>query len=129
MPRRKPKVFAEDDHLLERLIDEEYTRHPFLRQPKNGGVPGPLWPHRQQQKGAAPDAHDGTVWHGSGTQHQPGAFLTQGVSVPAARYGHRQAQSSLEYEHHVHPAGTRVRLPGDDHRLVFPARAELADQL
>jgi putative transposase len=27
--RRKPKVFAEDDHLLERLIDEEYTRHPF----------------------------------------------------------------------------------------------------
>lgn len=27
--RRKPKVFVEDDHLLKRLIDEEYTRHPF----------------------------------------------------------------------------------------------------
>ena len=34
--RRKPKVFAEDDHLLERLIDEEYTRHPFYGSRKMG---------------------------------------------------------------------------------------------
>jgi len=26
---RKPKVFVEDDHLRKRLIDEQYTCHPF----------------------------------------------------------------------------------------------------
>jgi len=30
---------------------------PFLQQPKNGDVPGPLRTLRQPQKGAAPDAH------------------------------------------------------------------------
>jgi hypothetical protein len=35
----------------------------------------------------------------------------------------------LEYGHHGHPAGTRVRLPVGDHRLVFPVRAELAAEL
>lgn len=34
----------------------------------------------------------------------------------------------LKYGHYAHPAGTRARLPGGDHRPVFPARAELADQ-
>ena len=28
--RSKPKVFVEDDHLLKRLIDKEYTRYPFF---------------------------------------------------------------------------------------------------
>jgi putative transposase len=27
--KRKPLVFVESDEVLKRLIDEEYTRHPF----------------------------------------------------------------------------------------------------
>lgn len=27
--KRKPVVFVESDEVLKRLIDEEYTRHPF----------------------------------------------------------------------------------------------------
>ncbi len=27
--RQKPKLVTEDDEMLKRLIDEEYTRHPF----------------------------------------------------------------------------------------------------
>lgn len=27
--KRKPQVFVESDEVLKRLIDEEYTRHPF----------------------------------------------------------------------------------------------------
>ncbi len=34
--RRKPTVYAEDDQILERLIDEEYTRPLFLCRSKNG---------------------------------------------------------------------------------------------
>ena len=30
---QKPKVACEDDLLLNRLIDEEYTRHPFYGTP------------------------------------------------------------------------------------------------
>jgi putative transposase len=32
--KRKPVVFVESDEVLKRLIDEEYTRHPFYGSPK-----------------------------------------------------------------------------------------------
>jgi hypothetical protein len=57
--RQKPKLIALDDEMLKRLIDEEYTRHPFYGSRKGGGVPGALRPQRQPQTGPASDAHAG----------------------------------------------------------------------
>ena len=47
------------DLLLQRLIDEEYTRHSILRQPQDGRLPQGGGPQRQSQARPTPDAGDG----------------------------------------------------------------------
>jgi putative transposase len=38
--KRNPVVFVEADEVLKRLIDEEYTRHPFYGSRVLRGLPG-----------------------------------------------------------------------------------------
>ena len=122
--RRKPKVYAEDDHLLERLIDEEYTRHPFYGSRKMVvylGRCGHTVNRKRVQRlmrtmglsGMAPGPNTSRAH----PQHKVYPYLLRGM-----------AQSGLEHRHHLHPARSGVCVPGGDHRLVFPARAELAHQ-
>ena len=53
---------------------------------------------------------------------------SEGLPLPPSGCCRDQARPGVEYRHHVHSPGTRIRLPGGDHRLVFTAGAELADQ-
>jgi putative transposase len=75
--RQKPKLIIENDEMLKRLIDEEYTRHPFYGSRKMVVYLGRCG-HTVNRK-----RHAGPARHGTGPQHQPGTPAAQGVPVPA----------------------------------------------
>ena len=126
--RQKPKPIALDDEVLKRLIDEEYTRHPFYGSRKMVvylGRCGHCVNRKRAQRlmrtlglaGMAPGPNTSRAH----PQHKVYPYL-------AARRGRRQTQPSLEHRHHLHSPGTRLCLPGGGHRLVLPASAQLAHQ-
>jgi putative transposase len=117
----------EEDLLLCRLIDEEYTRRPFLRQSAHGGVSAQAWAYRQRQAGAAAHAHDGLGGNGAGAEHEGQACAAQGISVSAARRGRGEAKCGVEYGRDLHPPSAWLCLRGSGDRLVLAARAVMAD--
>ena len=93
---RRPANLASDEHLLYmRLIDEEYTRHPFYGSRRmvvflqRGG--------HEPQTGAASDARHGPGRYGAGSGNQSSTPPAQDLSVPAARFADRADQSGLEH--------------------------------
>jgi putative transposase len=80
-----------------RLIDEEHTRRPFY-----GSRKIMLWLQEQGRERVR------RLMHLLGLQ----------AVYPKPRL-------SVEHGHHLHPHGGRVRVPGGDHGLVQPLRAEL----
>jgi putative transposase len=113
--------------LLSRLIDEEYTRHPFYGTRKwwsfcCGGS------YRQSQAGAAADATNGTGWHGARPntsrphpEHKVYPYLLRGVPVVRPN---QVWSTDITYIR----LPRRLCLPGGDHRLVLAPCAQLADQ-
>ena len=113
--RQKPKLLTEDDQRLNRLIDEEYTRHPFYGSRKIVVYLGRCRHSVNRKREQRLMRTMGLAGMAPGPKHQPSAPAAQGVPVPAARSGRAQAQPSLEHGHHLHQAGTRLCLPGGDH--------------
>ena len=124
--KRKPVVFVESDEVLKRLIDEEYTRHPFYGSRKMVVYLGRcvhLVNRKRVQRlmrcmslaGMAPGPNTSTAH----PQHKVYAYLLRGVPV---------VQSGLEHGHHLRASGARLCLLGGCDRLVFKAGAELANQ-
>ena len=126
--RRKPVVFVESDEVLKRLIDEEYTRHPFYGSRKMVVYLGALRTLGQPQAGAAPHALHVAGWDGSWAEHERGAPAAQGVPLSPAWRARGAGQSGLEHGHHLRASGARLCLLGGCDRLVLPAGAQLANQ-
>ena len=126
---QKPKVADADDLLLSRLIDEEYTRHPFYGTRRMVVIVSRAVGYRvNRQACATPDAPDGLSWHGTWPQHQSGSSAAPGLPVLAARLGDYPAQPSLEHRHHLHPLCPRLCVLGGRDGLVQPQGIELAHQ-
>jgi hypothetical protein len=86
--QKKPKVADKDDELLKRLIDEEYTRHPFYGTRRMVVYLGRCGHIVNREAGTAFDAHHRPARHGTRPQHQQGTPAAQGISIPAAWHGH-----------------------------------------
>jgi hypothetical protein len=125
--KRKPVVFVESDEVLKRLIDEEYTRHPFYGSRKMVvylGRCGHLVNRKRVQRfmrsmslaGMAPGPNTSAAH----PQHKVYPYLLRGVPVVRA--------SGLEHGHHLRASGARLFLPRGRDRLVLPQGAELANQ-
>lgn len=101
---------VQNDEVLKRLIDEEYTRHPFFGSRKMVVYLRRCEHSVNRQARSAADARHGLGRYGTGPAHQQSAPAAQDVSVFAARRAYRAAQPSLEHRHHLHPAGARFCL-------------------
>ena len=126
--RQKPRSINESDLLLCRLIDEEYTRHPFYCSRKMVVFlkrAGHLVNRKRLQRlmrqmglaGMAPGPNSSRPH----PDHKIYPYLLRGVSVNRPN----QVQSTgITYIR----AGPWFYLPGGDHRLVLTAGDQLADQ-
>ena len=115
--RRKPGVDATDRRAI--------PAHPVLRGTEDDPLAAQAGTCGQSETGAASDACDGTggdIPKATAVETRAGA---PHLSVPAARAGHRPAESGLGHRHHVYPAQAGVRVPGGDHGLVQPVRPGL----
>jgi len=66
----KAVVADEYELILLRLLDEEYTRHPFLRQPENGSLARHPGAHCKPQACSAFDGNTGLVAMAPGPKYQ-----------------------------------------------------------
>jgi hypothetical protein len=83
---QKPNLEDTDDLLLCRLIDEEYTRHPFCGTRRlDVIISAKVGLSGQPQTHPAPDAPDEIARHGAGSQHQPCAPAESGLSLFSPR--------------------------------------------
>ena len=121
--RCRPGETDETVLVLCRLMDEEYTRHPFY-----GSRRMVVFLKRQGHDvnrkrvqrlmrmmglaGMAPAPHT--------SQPHPA------LSLSATGYGHHVPQPGLEHRHHLHSPGAWLCLSGRDHRRVQPQSIELA---
>ena len=126
--QRKPKSPDEADEVPKRLIDEEYTRHPFYGS-REMVVYLRRCGHRVNRKRAQRLMRSmGLAGMAPGAQYQLGAPTAQGVPVSIAWRTGGARHPGLEYRHHLHPSGQWLCLFGGHHRLVLQAGAELANQ-
>ena len=116
----------EEDLLLCRLIDEEYTRRPFYgsrRMVVYLGRLGHVVNRKRVQRlmrtiglaGMAPGPNTSSKH----PQHK--------VSVSAARRGRGETKCGVECGCDIHPPGAWLCLPGGSDRLVLAARTVVAD--
>ena len=122
--QRKPVLVIEIDVLLKRLIDEEYTRHPFNSSRKMV-VYLRRFGHRVNRKRTQ------RLMRSIGLAAiVPGQNmgLVQGVPVFVAWRGGGAAQPSLEHGHHLYPFGAGLCISDGHHGLVLEEGAELAYQ-
>jgi hypothetical protein len=94
--REIPLLQSPENLELMRLIDEEYTRHPFYGSRKIRAYLNRLgYPVNRTQAGSAPDAQDGTGLDCPQAQYQPKGPRAQGVSLSAQGFGDRPTESGL----------------------------------
>ncbi|MDF9393603.1 transposase [Methylococcus capsulatus] len=116
--RQETAMESEEDLLLCRLIDEEYTRRPFYgrrRMVVYLGRQGHVVNRKRVQRlmrlmglaGMAPGPAT-SVKH---PEHRVYPYLPRGIEVTP--------QPGVEHGHHLHPAGAWLRGFGGDHRLVL----------
>src|SRR6476646_3501294 len=77
----------------------------------------------QSQAGAALDADHGAGSDLSAAEHDPAKPGAQDLPVFTAGCGDSASQPGLEYGHHLHSVGPRLRLPDCSLGLVQPIRA------
>lgn len=127
--QQKPKALDAHDELIKRLLDEEYTRHPFYgtrRMVVYLGRCGHTVNRKRAQRlmrsmslaGMAPGPNTSRAH----PQHKVYPYLLRGVAIE------RPNQVWSTDITNLHPAGSRVCLPGGHHGLVFKTRPELAYQ-
>ena len=108
--RQKPKRLVEDDEVLKRLIDEEYTRHPFYGSRKMVVYLGRCGHSVNRKRAQRLMRSLGLAGMAPGPNTSRAHPQHKGSTRPAARRGRRQAQPGLEHRHHLHPLGTRLCL-------------------
>jgi hypothetical protein len=95
--KRHCVVFVESDEMLKRLIDEEYTRHPFFGSRKMAVNLG-ICEHRVNRQACATlHAIHVAGRYGARTKHQQGAPAAQGLPLFAAWRSRGAGQSGLEH--------------------------------
>ena len=119
-------LVVEIDVLLKRLIDEEYTRHPFYGSRKMVVYLGRCGHRVNRKRAQRLMCSMGLGGHCAGAQHELGAPAAQGVPVSAARRGGGAAQPSVKHGHHLHPLVAGLYVLGGHHRLVLEEGAQLA---
>src|SRR6266853_1797168 len=97
-----------------------------LRLAADGGVAGDPRPCRQPQTGPAPDAARRPGGDLPATEHEQAGGGPQDLPLPAGRALDRAGQSGLVLGRHLHPDGQGLPLPGGDHGLGEPCRADVA---
>ena len=121
----RPQPVSEEDLLLMRLIDEEYTRHPFFGTRRLAdwlGTQGHAVGRDRvrslmQQLGVAAIYPKKRLSLGN-TAHEKYPYLLVGAVD-------RDAEPRLVQRHHVHPPAWRLRVPGGGDGLAQPVCAEL----
>jgi len=79
----------------------------------------------QRETGSAVDAGDETAGGLAGTAHQSGSSTASGLSVFAAGYKDRGAESGVVFGHHVRSYAAGFSVSGGSDGLVQPVRAGL----
>lgn len=116
-------VVDEDDLVLRRLIDEQYTQTPFYGSRKMAA-------HLRRQGAPvnpAIDADDGPGGHLSEAPSQRTRSGASDLPVSAARTQHHASGSGVGGRYDVHPAAPRLALSGGHHGLVQSVCARLGD--
>lgn len=97
----------------------------LLRKPEDGRIFESVGACGESEAGSKTDERDGYPGDLSGSQYQPAADGSCGLSVSVEKSFDRETQPGLERRHHVHQTLAGFCLSGGNSRLVLPVRSGL----